>query len=272
MSEILQVFILSLVEGLTEFIPVSSTGHMVLVGHLIEFTGKKAATFEIFIQLGAILAVALIYKGKLLLLLPGKKLKKQGVKEWFSGGPAPTLMHIALAIVPVLLAGFLAHGYIKEYLFSAKTVAIGLVVGGIIMIIVELSKKSFQVMEVEKLGFKQALIIGLGQCFALWPGVSRSGSTMVTSMLVGVSHKPAADFSFIIAIPVMVAAVSYDMLKSWHLLEQSDIIPFASGFILSFIFAWLSVKWFLGILPKVKLIPFGIYRILIGGVTWFLIG
>lgn len=271
MIDIFQVILLSLVEGLTEFIPVSSTGHMVLVGSLINFTGEKAATFEIFIQLGAILAVSLIYKDKLLLLLPGKDFQKQGFKEWISGGPAPTLLHIALGILPVLVAGFLAHGYIKAHLFSAKTVAIGLVAGGIIMILVEFTKKNFQVDEVEDLSFRQSLIIGLGQCFALWPGVSRSGATMVTSLLVGVRHKPAADFSFIIAIPVMIAAVSYDMLKSWHLLETSDIFPFSAGFILSFLVAWVSVKWFLGILPRVKLMPFGVYRILVGGITWFLI-
>lgn len=259
--------LLAVLEGLTEFIPVSSTGHMILLGDLIQFTGEKASVFEIFIQLGAILAVVLIYKEKFLGLIPGVQSKKSFFSDLFFGKSVPTGMHIFVAIVPILIAGFLLHQTIKNHLFGPITVAIGLIIGGLLMIIIERLPIKQETEVVEDITLKQAFIIGLGQCMAVWPGMSRSGSTMVTSLLVGVRHKPAADFSFIIAVPVMCAAVAYDLLKSWHILEWSDLSYFMLGFFIAFAVAWLSIKWFLHVLTKVRLTPFGIYRILLGSFT-----
>ena len=140
------------------------------------------------------------------------------------------------------------------------------------MIIVEKLPIKMKVEQVEAITLRQALIIGIGQCLAVWPGMSRSGSTMITSLCLGIRHRPAADFSFLIAVPVMCAAVAYDLLKSWKYLAADDLIYFGIGFVVAFVVAWLSIKWFLKILTKVKLIPFGIYRILVGGfVLWFML-
>ena len=258
---IFKSIILALIEGVTEFIPVSSTGHMILVGNWIEFTGEKAAAFEIFIQLGAILAVVVIYKDKFLGLIPRKNPEKSIISSFLNGDEHPTVLHFLAGITPILIAGLLMHGVIKTYLFSPITVAIGLIVGGILMIIVEKLPIQMKVEQVENITLRQAFIIGIGQCLAVWPGMSRSGSTMITSLCLGIRHRPAADFSFLIAVPVMCAAVAYDLLKSWKFLEVDDLIYFGIGFLVAFVVAWLSIKWFLQILTKIKLIPFGIYRI-----------
>ncbi|MBU2514298.1 undecaprenyl-diphosphate phosphatase [bacterium] len=265
----LSAVIIAIVEGLTEFIPISSTGHMILVGDLLAFTGEKAATFEIFIQLGAILAAFLIYKDKFLGLIP-KKHGGNWLTQILKGETSPTGLHLVWAILPIALAGLLLHKTIKTHLFSPITVAIGLIVGGVLMIIVERLPIKQSVETVEKISIRQALIIGIGQCFAIWPGMSRSGSTMITGLLLGVKHKAAADFSFIIAVPVMCAAVGYDLLKSWHFLELGDLPYFLIGFLVAFIVGWLSIKWFLSILERLKLMPFGIYRVILGGIClWF---
>jgi len=267
----LKALALAFIEGVTEFIPVSSTGHMILIGDIIQFTGEKAHAFEIFIQLGAILAVLLIYKEKFFGLIPKTSPEKGLIKGIFIGDSNPTVLHISFAILPILILGFLFHSKIKELLFSPLTVAIGLIVGGILMIIAERIPVKTKAEEVEEINFKQAFLIGVGQCFALWPGMSRSGSTMIAGLLLGIKHKPAADFSFIIAVPVMFIAVCYDLLKSYHFLELKDFSYFILGFIFAFIIAWFSVKWFLKILNKVKLTPFGIYRIIIGAITLYVI-
>lgn len=266
----INAIILGIVEGLTEFIPISSTGHMILVGDILQFTGDKAATFEVFIQLGAILAVVIIYKERFIGLIPRFSQGKPLLGQLLDGDTMPTARHIIVAIVPFLIIGFLLHKVIKGYLFNPVTVAIGLIVGGIVMIIVERLPITKTVESIDHLSLKQAFIIGLGQCCAVWPGMSRSGSTMITGLLIGVKHKPVADFSFIIAVPVMCAAVGYDMLKSLKFLEMSDLPFFLVGFLVSFIVGWASVKWFLKVLTTIKLIPFGIYRILLGGVAlWY---
>ncbi len=256
--------LLALIEGLTEFIPVSSTGHLILFGNIIDFTSKKAASFEIFIQLGAILAVVIIYKEKFLGLIPFQEQRQPFFKAILRGKINPSGLHILLAIVPICILGFIFHKTIKIYLFSPVTVAAALIVGGVMMIIVEYLPIQYKVKQVEEITYKQALLIGLGQCFAIWPGMSRSGSTIVTGLLLGIRHKPVADFSFIIAVPVMVAAVGYDLLKSWQYLDINDLSYFSLGFLIAFIVAWASIKWFLSVLTKIRLIPFGIYRIVVG--------
>lgn len=263
MNAYIQALLTAVVEGLTEFVPVSSTGHMILFGDWIGFTGDKAETFTVFIQLGAILAAALIYKDRFLGLIPSA-----GPEPFFRrllwGQSRPTALHFILAVLPILVAGLLLHKIIKEQLFSVTVVAYGLILGGVLMVIVERVPKRFVAETVDQITLKQSLIVGLGQCMAIWPGMSRSGSTMITSLLIGIKHKAAADFSFIVAVPVMVAAVSYDLYKSWGFLEASDAGYFALGFVVAFLVAWGSIRWFLGVLGQVGLIPFGLYRIALG--------
>ena len=264
-----KAFAIALVEGLTEFVPVSSTGHMILLGDLIQFTGEKAHSFEVFIQLGAILAALLIYKDKFIGLLPQKG--ENPIKSLLWGGSKPTGLHIFVAIFPIMLGGLLFHKTIKTVLFSSQTVAIGLMVGGFLMVLIELLPFKQTVEEVEGISLKQAIGIGLGQCLALWPGLSRSGSTMLTSLALGIKHKAAADFSFIIAVPVMCAAVGYDMLKSWHFLSLSDLPLFLFGFVIAFVVAYGSILWFLKVLNQIGLVPFGIYRMAVGAFVYFMV-
>ncbi len=263
----LQTILIAVIEGLTEFIPVSSTGHMILFGHFIQFTGEKAATFQIFIQAGAILAVVFIYRERFLGLLPHKLNPTDIYRSLFNGNTHPTGLHILLAIMPIMIVGLYLYSIIKSQLFSPVTVSLGLIVGGLLMVIVELLPIRYSVCKLEEISYRQSFLVGLGQCLAVWPGMSRSGSTMITGLLLGIKHKPIADFSFIIAVPVMFAAVSYDLMKSWRLLELSDAGYFIIGFLITFGVAWVSIKWFLRVLTRVRLIPFGIYRIIIGGIS-----
>ncbi len=263
----LKAILIAVVEGLTEFIPVSSTGHMILIGNFIQFTGENAATFEIFIQAGAILAVVMIYWSTFVSFIPSKLAPRQIFNSIFMGESYPTGVHILLAITPIMIIGFLLYNIIKSHLFSPITVSIGLIVGGILMIVVELLPIKQTITRMEDITYRQSFLIGLGQCLAVWPGMSRSGSTMITGLLLGIKHKPIADFSFIIAVPVMFAAVTFDILKSLSFLKIADIGYFGIGFIVAFFVAWASIKWFLNILTKVRLVPFGVYRIVLGCIS-----
>lgn len=258
--EIYKAIILGIIEGLTEFVPVSSTGHLIITSHLIGFHGEKADSFEIFIQLGAILAVVVIYLRYFLNLLNFSKEKT--ANDNFAGWNG--LVRLATAALPVFIVGFLLHKHIKTWLFSPFTVAIGLIGGGIIMLIIE--RRSARVTK-EKLGdlsLKDCLLVGLFQCAALWPGVSRSGATIIGGLLCGMSRKTAAEFSFILAVPVMAVATLYDFYKSYHLLEQSDLVFFATGFVVSFIVALAAIKFFLRLLQTYTFRPFAWYRIAVG--------
>ncbi|MFX0559999.1 undecaprenyl-diphosphate phosphatase [Tepidibacillus infernus] len=269
MEKYIVSIIQGIVEGLTEFLPVSSTGHLILSGELLGFTGNKAETFEIVIQLGAILAVAILYWRRVFGLLDWRKgFKAEG--GLFAKGQL-NLIHIFIAIFPAMLMGLLLHKVIKTYLFSSSTVLIGLVIGGLFMIYAEKRKTKETATELDQITYKQAFLIGLSQILALWPGFSRSGATIAGGLLVGTNHKTAAEFSFIIAIPMMVAASGYDLLKSYQFLSVNDIGFFVVGFIVSFIVAWLAVVSFLKLLQKVKLTPFAIYRFILAALFWFFI-
>jgi undecaprenyl-diphosphatase len=269
----LKAVLIAVVEGLTEFIPISSTGHLILLGNFIHFTGDKAATFQIFIQGGAILAVVFLYWDRFIGLIPRRRQDTSFFRQAFLGSSYPNGLQIGLAIVPIMLAGLFLYGYIRDYLFNPLTVAAGLITGGVMMILVEYLPIPKTVTTLKDIRYGRALMIGLGQCLAVWPGMSRSGSTMITGLLLGVRHQVIADFSFIIAVPVMLAAVGYDLLKSWHFLSLGDIPIFVSGFIIAFAVALASIKWFLKVLERLHLVPFGIYRILIGIVSlWVFYG
>ena len=266
----LKAIVIGIVEGLTEFIPISSTGHMILIGNIIRFTGEKAATFEVFVQMGAILAVAIIYKDRFLGLIPVANPGKRVIRRVLDGDSMPTVRHLIFAIVPFLIVGFVLHKTIKGYLFNPSIVSAGLIVGGVVMILVERLPIKKTVTTIDDFTLKHSFFIGLGQCFAVWPGISRSGATIVTGLLIGVKHKPVADFSFIIAVPVMCAAVGYDMFRSIGILSLTDLPVFLLGFFVSFVVGWASVKWFLRVLVTIRLIPFGIYRILLGSLAlWY---
>lgn len=268
MGDVVIAIILGIVEGLTEYIPVSSTGHMILVGNWLGFDGPRAGVFEVFIQLGAILSVLVIYKEKFIRMCLQYRcwhlLKRE---NWFRNDTGLTLAHVAAGIVPVMIIGFLAHHAIKTYLFSPGTVIIGLVIGGLFMLVAERAGLRTVCRDVEKMTIMQAFLVGAFQIFSLWPGFSRSGSTISGGLFLGLSRKTAADFSFIIAVPVMIMACFYDLIKSWSLLNRSDLLMIAVGFMTAFVVAYISVLWFLKFLNKSSLASFAYYRFVVALVS-----
>ncbi|MGG0241046.1 undecaprenyl-diphosphate phosphatase [Bacillus rhizoplanae] len=255
MSDTIIAFILGIIEGLAEFLPISSTGHLILAGHLLGFEGERAKTFEIVIQLGAILAIAVLYHKRLVSLFNIKPLLQKEKKF--------NALHVVLGVFPAVIAGLLLHDVIKTYLFQAHTVVIGLVAGAILMIFAEVKKTEATAYSLDDLTYRQALTIGLFQCLAVYPGFSRAGSTISGGLLAKANYKAASKFSFLIALPVMVGATGLDLLKSWKYLSADDIPMFAVGFITSFIVAMLAVVTFLKLLAKIGLKPFAYYRILL---------
>lgn len=253
--EFLRTILLGLIEGVTEFLPISSTGHLIIAGHLFSFTGEKAATFEIFIQLGAILAVVFLYKERFLGLLQIRK------REGFHGRRG--ILLLLLTTVPALFFGALLHGTIKEHLFTPMTVALGLGLGGMVILLAEKRLPPEKTSSLDELSWRQAFLIGFFQCIALWPGISRSAATILGGMFLGVQRKAAAEYSFLAAVPVLAAATVLDLYKSLPFLSRNDISSFALGFIVAFFSAWLAIKLFIRILSSHTLIPFGWYRIML---------
>ncbi|WHX50656.1 undecaprenyl-diphosphate phosphatase [Paenibacillus woosongensis] len=264
--------ILGIVEGLTEFIPVSSTGHMILTAKLLGYDDStpEMKTFMIVIQLGAILAISWVYRERIIRLLG---LSKKPVPVFRNQIPARRLdlLHVILGIVPALAVGFFFRDFIKS-LFSPQTVLWALLVGGIFMIAAEwYSKNKARVTakDIDQLTHKQALLIGLYQCISvLWPGFSRSGSTIAGGMFSGASYKASADFSFLIAIPIMFAVSGYEMLDSYRYFTIDTIGLFAVGFIVSFIVAYIVVMVFLKSIQKIQLRHFAYYRFLLAALFW----
>ena len=261
MNELVIAFIVGVVEGLTEFLPVSSTGHMVLVEDALGFHGEAASVFAVFIQLGAILSVAFLYHEKYLRLMQPS--------TWFRKPEGLSVWHIAVGIVPVGLVGFVAHGFIKRLLFSSFTVIIGLVLGAFLMLAAEKFSGRPRTTDVEKMTLKQAFFVGLFQILSLWPGFSRSGSTISGGLFFGLDRKTAADFSFIIALPLMTAACFFDLAKNWTKLTSSDFQMISIGFVVSFVVAYFSVIWFLRFLNKSTLASFAYYRIVLAGFSYY---
>lgn len=257
MENLITALILSVVEGVTEFLPVSSTGHLILVGDFLKFTGEKAATFDVVIQLGAILSVVCLYwKRFFYLLKPKKEYKFSGIRGiWL----------LFLTTLPACILGLLLHSYIKKYLFSTETVIIALIIGAICMIIVEkklVNKKYYE--NLDDITPKLAFGIGCFQCIAMWPGFSRSAATIMGAMFLGANRKLATEYSFIAAVPVMVAATGYDILKNIHLFSSDDILFFVIGMVGSFISALIAIKFFVKLVAsKTTLIPFAIYRFIL---------
>ena len=249
--------ILGIVEGATEFLPVSSTGHLIVAGDLLKFSGQKAASFEIFIQLGAILAVVVLYWRQFLGLIPCNPKHNAG----FQGMRGLALL--ALTTAPALGIGALTHRYIKEYLFSPNTVALALAVGAVGILLAEKLKPKPRATVLDDLGYGPALAIGFFQCIAMWPGMSRSAATIIGGMLSGLDRKVATEYSFLAAVPVMIAATSYDLYKAWGHLSGSDFWFFTVGFVVSFVVAAVAVKTFITLVQRWSLAPYAWYRLAI---------
>ena len=241
--------ILGIIEGFTEFLPISSTGHLIVAS---EFLGLEqdsvTKAYQVIIQFAAILAVFFNYKDKF-------TIKK--IDLWTK---------VFLAFIPIGAVGFLFSSQIKE-LFSINIVAIMFIIGGIIFLIVEkffIKEKNITITNIEDISLKQSMIIGFAQVFALIPGTSRAGSTIIGALLVGLSRKASAEFSFLLAFPVMSAVTAYDLLKHYHEFSDANILTLIVGFVVSFIVAFLTIKLFLKFLDNFTFVAFGIYRIVFG--------
>ncbi|WHY64148.1 undecaprenyl-diphosphate phosphatase [Cytobacillus firmus] len=268
---ILKAIILGFVEGMTEFAPVSSTGHMIIVDDMWlntkEFLSKyEANTFKVVIQLGSILAVVIIFKDRFIEMLGlGGRGKSSEEKQ-----SRLKLSQVIVGLIPAGILGVLFEDYIDEHLFSTETVLIGLVIGAFLMIFADIfGGKNPKTVSVDQITYKQALSIGLIQCFSLWPGFSRSGSTISGGVLLGLSHRAAADFTFIMAVPIMAGASFLSLIKNLEYFSVEALPFFIAGFISAFIFALVSIRFFLKIIGKIKLIPFALYRIVLAGVIYF---
>jgi len=257
--------VLGIVEGLTEFIPVSSTGHLILVGHLLGFVGEKAASFEVAIQLGAILSVVFLYWRRFIELIPTRSAvgSDSTLKGW-SG-----LWRIALATLPALIVGFLARHTIKEQLFTPLAVTWALAVGGVAILLAEKFVSERRSYSLETITMSQAFGVGLFQVLALWPGTSRAAATIVGGMLVGLERKGAAEFSFLIAVPIMFAATGYELVKMRSLFAAQDLVQFGVGFLVSFLVALVAIKAFVSFLSRWSLAPFAWYRIAVAAFFYF---
>lgn len=255
-------FVLGAVEGLTEFLPVSSTGHLILAGELLDFVGEKANIFEVVIQLGAIFAVVVLYWPRFWGLLAPLVGRQNGPALAFSGWRGLWLLF--LTTLPPCIAGLALHSYIKT-LFSPLTVAAALAVGALCMLLVEHwgARRRPLCTSLDEVTPRLALGIGCCQCLALWPGFSRSAATIMGGMLLGAQRKLAAEYSFIAAVPLMVAATGYDLLKAWHLFSWADAPLFVAGSVFSFLFAWAAVKSFIALMGHLTLRPFAYYRLVV---------
>ncbi len=253
MSSLASAAVLGVVEGLTEFLPVSSTGHLILTSSLLGLSGQKIDAFNVIIQLGAILAVVVIYRDRFLGLIRPEEGRR------FSG-----LYGIKLLIItslPASALGLIANDFIEQALFNPRTVAIALAVGALLILFMESRNKAPRVRSIDEMTPGLALGVGLFQCLALWPGFSRSAATIMGGMFCGAGRTVAAEYSFIAAVPIMCAATGYKLLSTWSLYTSDDLLFLAVGFVVSFLAAWAAVKTFIALLQRFTLRPFAWYRL-----------
>jgi len=246
--------ILGLVEGATEFVPVSSTGHLIVASDWLGYAGDQADTFVIFIQLGAILAIVWLYRATLV----------ENVRGWNREPGWRFFTNLAIAFLPAAIVGLLFSGAIKTYLFNPLTVAGALIVGGIVILVIERWQPPTRVATVEAIPRRLALGVGLAQVLALFPGVSRSGATILGGYCLGLSRRAATEFSFFLAIPVMCAATVYDLIGSRDVLSMADLPMFAVGFVVSFVSALIVVRQFVTFVSRHTFAWFAWYRIVFG--------
>ena len=262
----LKAIILGIVEGLTEFLPVSSTGHLIVAGSLLDYTGEQADTFYIAIQAGAIFAVCWHYRQRLIDICLG--IFSQKVQQRLA-------LNTVIAFLPAAVIGVLVAKYIKAWLFNPISVATALVIGGVIILIVEhyQDKKTYrpQVQTMDDMTWKDALKVGFLQCLAMIPGTSRSGATIIGGLVIGLSRTAATEFSFFLAIPTIFGATVYELWESRELLTSDSLPVISVGFIVSFFSALLVVRWLLRYVSRHDFSAFGWYRIFFGGIillTW----
>ncbi|HJG54388.1 undecaprenyl-diphosphatase [Staphylococcus arlettae] len=267
--ELIKGIILGIVEGLTEFAPVSSTGHMILIDDMwlksTDFLGSESAfTFKVVIQLGSVFAAAWVFRERYFEMLHIGKYKAEPLDGVDQKPKRLNLIHIVVGMIPAGILGLLFDDVIEKYLFSVPTVMIGLFVGAIYMIVADMySKKVKNPKTVDQITYVQAFIIGLSQAIAMWPGFSRSGSTISTGVLMKMNHKAASDFTFMMAVPVMLGASGLSLVKNIEFIHANQIPFYILGFLAAFIFGLISIKLFLHLISKVKLLPFAIYRIIL---------
>jgi len=252
MIDLLKAAVLGVVEGLTEFVPVSSTGHLIVASRLLGFGDP---TFEIFIQLGAILALTWEYRATLV------RLAGDGLRP----GPAQRfIVRVLIAFLPAAVTGLLAHGWIESHLFRPSTVAMSLILGGIVILVLDGPGRRPGLGQVERVSLRQALAVGAGQVLSLIPGVSRAGATILTGMVAGLDRKAATEFSFFLALPTMYAACLFSLWKSRHDLDFAASLALAVGFATAFVSALVVIRGFLRFVQTHTLRPFGWYRIVAG--------
>jgi len=256
---LLKAAIMGVVEGLTEFLPISSTGHLILAGSLLGFDDAKAKVFDIAIQTGAIFAVILVYWQRIrdtLVALPSQRQARRFA------------LNVLIGFFPAVLLGLLLGKAIKAHLFTPVVVASTFIVGGFIILWAERRQQgTVRIHSVDDLGPWDALKVGLAQCLAMVPGTSRSGATIIGGMLLGLSRKAATDYSFFLAIPTLIGAGAYSLYKERALLSMADVPLFVVGLVFSFISAWLCVRWLLRYISTHSFVPFAYYRIVFGVVV-----
>lgn len=248
--------IMGVVEGLTEFLPISSTGHLILAGTLLGFEGEKAKVFDIAIQTGAIFAVILVY---------WQKIRSTLVELPTSAQARRFTLNVFIGFLPAVVLALLFGKLIQEHLFTPLVVATTFILGGLVILWAEKRPNAVvRVHSVDDMTPMDALKVGLAQCLAMVPGTSRSGATIIGGMLLGLSRKAATDFSFFLAMPTLIGAGVYSLVKQRHLLSMADIPMFAVGLLFSFISAWLCVRWLLRYISSNSFVPFAWYRIVFG--------
>ena len=257
-TQILHALILGIVEGITEFLPISSTGHLILAGQLLGFNDERAKVFMIAIQFAAILAVVWEYRARL-----------SHVATTLHTDPASRRLAVNLlaGVLPAAVLGFLLYKEIKGYLFNPLVVASALVIGGLLILWAERRQHAVSVETLDDIGWRRALGIGFAQALAMIPGTSRSGATIIGGLFLGLSRKAAAEFSFFLAIPTMFAATSYDLYKNWHLFDAGDIPLFAIGGVAAFASALVAVRTLIKFVSRHDYTVFAWYRIVFGMVV-----
>jgi undecaprenyl-diphosphatase len=261
---LLVALVLGIVEGLTEFLPISSTGHLIVAGSLLGYTGEQAKVFEIVIQAGAILAVCWEYRSRLAAVVGGLGRERRAQRF---------VLNLLIAFLPAAVLGLLFNRAIKAVLFAPVPVAIAFVAGGLVILWVERRQRTRanrpRIDDVDDLRWPDALKIGLAQAFALVPGTSRSGATIIGGMLFGLSRRAATEFSFFLAIPTLLAACVYEGVKNRALLSAQDLAPFGVGFAAAFFSAFLCVRWLLRYVSHHDFVPFAWYRMAFGALILF---
>jgi undecaprenyl-diphosphatase len=250
---LLKALTLGIVEGLTEFLPVSSTGHLILAGDLLDFNDEKGKMFEVVIQFGAILAVCWEYRARLGAVAAGLQAGKEDARRF--------ALNLLIAFMPAAVLGLLFASKIKQYLFKPVPVALAFIVGGLLILWAERRKHVIRVERVDDMGWRDALKIGLAQSLALIPGTSRSGATIIGGLFFGLSRQAATEFSFFLAIPTLFAASAYELIKYRHLLNADDLGMFAVGAVASFVSAFIAVRALLRYISRHDFSAFAWYRI-----------